>query len=92
MLTCHPCRGGSQQRCSADHAWLQEQLAARGIKAYLPTISVTDPKQRKPANEVVDWCAGEGIKMWSVAESRYVPSISLGGKRLQSVPTQGPLA
>ena len=76
-----------QRRCTEDHAWLQSALAQRGVKAYLPNISVTDPKQRKPANEVTDWCEGEGFKLWSTSEHRYVPSMQVGGMKLKSMPT-----
>merc|ERR1711939_810108 len=64
-------------RCSSDTMWLHEQLADRGIKAYKPTVSVNDPKQRKPANEMVDWCQGDGLKLWSTTEHRYVESLLL---------------
>ena len=53
----------------------------------MPNISVTDPKQRKPANEVTDWCEGEGFKLWSTSEHRYVPSMQVGGMKLKSMPT-----
>ena len=76
-----------QARCSEDMAWLATALSARGIKAYLPSISVSDPKNRKPANEVTDWCAGEGFKLWSTKEHRFVPSLDVGNKKLSSVPT-----
>ncbi len=66
-----------------------QQLAQRGIKAYSPNISVSDPKQRKAANEVKDWCRGEGLKLWSTETNSYVPSLNLDKNvRLQSVPTQ----
>ena len=74
-------------RCTADHVWLQSALAQRGVKAYLPSISVNDPKQRRPANELTDWCWGDGFKLWSTTEHRYVPSLVVGGSRLQSMPT-----
>lgn len=76
-------------RCTEDHTWLQSVLASRNIKAYLPSVSVSDPKQRRPGNEVVDWCSGEGFKLWSTAENRYIPTLEAGGRRLQSVPTMG---
>merc|ERR1719473_349284 len=79
-------------RCADSAHWLREALAARGAKAYLPSISVHDPKQRKAANEVVDWCSGEEMKLWSTAEHRFIPSLDIlsqSGKpiKLQSVPT-----
>ena len=77
----------SQLRCSDDHRWLHDALAQRGLKAYLPSISVTDPKNRKPANEVSDWCKNEGFKLWSTTDNKYVASLDISGRRLQSVPT-----
>ena len=76
-----------QMRCTEDHVWLQSALAQRGVKAYLPTISVNDPKQRRPANELTDWCSGDGFKLWSTTEHRYVPSLVVAGNRLNSMPT-----
>jgi len=81
---------GQPLRCSEDAAWLQQQLAARGVKAYKPGISVNDPKQRKAANELVDWCSGESFKLWDRTKNAYVPSLTLGNTRLQSVPTSAP--
>jgi len=42
-------------RCPTDHMWLLGVLKQNGLVAYNPTISVTDPKQRRLANEVSDW-------------------------------------
>ena len=81
----------AQQRCSEDHAKLAEMLAARDVKAYLPNVSVNDPKQRKPANEVSDWCAGEGMKLWSTKDHRPLASLSMNGRRLVSIPTNNML-
>ena len=76
-----------QYRCSADHRWLQEELTSKGIKAYIPSVSVNDPKQRKPANEISDWCKGDDFKLWSTRDHAYVPSLVVGNRRLQSMPT-----
>lgn len=78
----------SQLRCPADYSWLQQQLATRNLKAYKADISVHDPKQRKVANEVSDWCAGDAYKLWSTTENRYVPFLNIDGRRLRSVPTK----
>jgi hypothetical protein len=68
-----------------------QQLAKHNVKAYSPNISVNDPKQRKHANELQDWCKGEGMKLWSTETNSYVPSLELGrNTRLQSAPTQIP--
>ena len=52
---------------------------SKGIKAYIPSISENDPKSRKPANEVNDWCKGEGFKLWSTITHASVPSLELAG-------------
>ena len=77
-------------RCSEDMAWLANALASKGIKAYNPSISVNDPKNRRPANEISDWCKGEGFKLWDTQSHKYLPNLSLGGRRLSSVPTGAP--
>ncbi len=84
------------QRCPADAQWLKDVLQANGLKAYKPSISVTDPKQRRPANEVRDYCSGDNFKLWSVNERRYVPVLEAPATRdrpparLQSIATVGP--
>ena len=30
-------------------------------------------------NEIQDWCRGEGLKLWSTEERRYVPELQIPG-------------
>lgn len=83
----------SSIRCPRDMEWLSEQLKLHNLKAYSPDISVTDPKNRKSANELKDWCRYDGLysvcKLWSVSTKQFVPKVNLlGGKSIQSRPTQ----
>jgi len=65
----------SQQRCPADCQWLLARLQEHDVRAYKPTISVNDPKQRRAVNEVTDWCSGEALKLWHVRSRRCVPGV-----------------
>jgi hypothetical protein len=50
-----------QLRCPDEHMWFKAFLQSRHLKAYNPDVSVNDPKNRKAANEIDDWCAGATI-------------------------------
>ena len=39
--------------------------------------SVHDPKQRRTANEIADWCTGEPFKLWSVSDNKYIQSLDV---------------
>jgi len=79
--------------CADDMKWLQGVLMSRGLKAYRADISVRDPKQRRPSNEVTDWCKGAPLKLWNTNTREYMPSVevqypaSMARVLLKSVPT-----
>tara|TARA_B100000945_G_scaffold318477_1_gene323398 strand:+ start:568 stop:798 length:231 start_codon:yes stop_codon:yes gene_type:complete len=74
-------------RCPEDMRWLHKVLITNNYKAYIPSISVKDPKNRKKANEISDWCKGEGLKLWSDKKNQFIPNTVLEGKILHSTPT-----
>lgn len=58
-----------------------------GLKAYNSSISVTDPKQRRKSNEVIDMCGMKDLKLWSTKSNSFVDSFDLGnGSGLHSKP------
>ena len=59
------------------------------MKAYEPMVSVSDPKQRRAATELNDYCNGDRFKLFSKAENRAVDVLDVGGRRLKSVPSAG---
>ena len=64
---------------------------ASGLRAYKGDVSVSDPKQRRPANEVSNWCTSDALKLWSVSENKYVPGLAsdeAGRPALRSLPTR----
>lgn len=76
-------------RCPADMSWLKQQLATHSLKAYKASVSVHDPKSRKLANEVADWCKGDELKLWSSIDHGYVESLTVGkSQKLRSAPTR----
>jgi len=78
-------------RCPEDHRWLQGVLASHNFKAFSPQTSVTDPKQRRSANELHDYCAGDHMKLWSATDRGPVESLQaydgVRPRKLVSVPT-----
>ena len=56
-------------------------------------VSTSDPKQRRAANEVKNWCEGDAFKLWNTDESRFVPTLDVPARaerprsRLVSAPT-----
>ena len=80
-------------RCPEDMEWLNRHLNMHRLKAYVPTISVRDPKNRRPSNEVVDWCVSDGysgaFKLWSATRNAFVTDVRLvNNVRLRSHPTE----
>ena len=80
-------------RCPDDVEWLKKQLTQRSLKAYVPTISVHDPKNRKSSNEITDWCFSDGFhdvfKLWSVEQNKFISQVNLSENvRLKSAPTE----
>ena len=68
-------------RCPDDMIWLKTQLIKNNLKAYIPTISIHDPKNRKPSNELKYWCHKDGLhfsfKLWSTKTNTFVPEFYL---------------
>lgn len=80
-------------RCPEDMRWLRRHLDQHRLKAYVPSVSVKDPKNRRPANEVVDWCASDGydrvFKLWSTTQNAFVPEVRFtNNARLRSFSTE----
>ena len=80
-------------RCPDDMIWLKTQLMKNGLKAYIPTISVHDPKNRKLSNEVKDWCYRDGLhysfKLWSTETNTFVPELYFSrNERIKSCHTE----
>ena len=70
---------------------LSQPVQANGLRAYKGDVSVSDPKQRRPANEVSNWCTGDALKLWSIADNKYVPGLAIdepGRPPLKSLPTR----
>ena len=63
--------------CSASSQWLAGWLQATNTKAYTANVNLMDPKQRRPANEVADWCQGEELKLWSPDDRRPLASLTV---------------
>jgi hypothetical protein len=61
--------------CPADMAWLAGVLAENGLRAYNGAIALNDPKQRRPVNELSNWCQGDGFQLWDRERSAYVPAL-----------------
>ena len=76
-------------RCPEDMLWLREMLQKENLKAYNSSISVSDPKNRKSANEVIDWCKTDGFnfKLWSISKNKFVKEVVFEKTRIQSMPT-----
>jgi len=62
--------------CTDQSQWLLTFLDQRQLKAYKPDVNISDPKERRAANEVTatHWCAGDQMKLWS--SSRCEPADS----------------
>ncbi|KAL1522024.1 hypothetical protein AB1Y20_021669 [Prymnesium parvum] len=75
-------------QCPSETVWLKQTLQAHGLRAYQAHIAVNDPKQRRKANEISDWCQLDPMKLWSEKTKQYVPMLEVGQGRppLRSVP------
>jgi len=56
-------------------AWLSAVLAENGLRAYHGAVALNDPKQRRPINELWNWCQGDGLQLWDRARNAYIPAL-----------------
>lgn len=65
-------RTDATEMCPESSQWLAGHLASTGYKAYLMSANLRDPKERRPGNELYNWCAGDPFQLWSPSEGRPI--------------------